>query len=67
MLGAAAEHVSVFLRNASLYVNLDSMFLGTVQGMVSSIDGPILGEEENDNHVNGFKHCFHANFAQTLF
>ena len=38
LLGAAAEHVSVFLRNASLYVNLDSMFLGTVQGMVSAID-----------------------------
>ena len=38
LLGAAAEHISVFLRNASLYVNLDSMFLGTVQGMVSAID-----------------------------
>ncbi|MED6306623.1 MAG: HD domain-containing phosphohydrolase, partial [Planctomycetota bacterium] len=38
LLGAAAEHVSVFLRNARLYANLDSMFLGTVQGMVSAID-----------------------------
>jgi len=38
LLGAASEHVSVFLRNASLYENLDSMFLGTVQAMVSAID-----------------------------
>lgn len=38
LIGAAAEHVSVFLRNASLYENLDAMFLGTVQGMVSAID-----------------------------
>lgn len=38
LLGAASEHVSVFLRNARLYANLDSMFLGTVQGMVSAID-----------------------------
>lgn len=38
ILGAAAEHVSVFLRNASMYQHLDSMFLGTVQAMVSAID-----------------------------
>ena len=38
LIGAAAEHVSVFLRNASMYENLDAMFLGTVQGMVSAID-----------------------------
>ncbi|MCH2144301.1 MAG: HD domain-containing protein [Phycisphaerales bacterium] len=38
LVGAAAEHVSVFLRNASMYENLDAMFLGTVQGMVSAID-----------------------------
>ncbi|MBB47734.1 MAG: hypothetical protein CMJ33_04165 [Phycisphaerae bacterium] len=38
LLGAASEHVSVFLRNAALYENLDSMFLGTVQAMVSAID-----------------------------
>jgi HD-GYP domain-containing protein (c-di-GMP phosphodiesterase class II) len=38
LIGAAAEHVSIFLRNASMYENLDAMFLGTVQGMVSAID-----------------------------
>ena len=38
LIGAAAEHISVFLRNASMYENLDAMFLGTVQGMVSAID-----------------------------
>jgi putative nucleotidyltransferase with HDIG domain len=38
LLGAAAEHVSVFLRNASMYEHLDAMFLGTVQAMVSAID-----------------------------
>ena len=38
LVGAAAEHVSVYLRNASMYENLDAMFLGTVQGMVSAID-----------------------------
>jgi HD-GYP domain-containing protein (c-di-GMP phosphodiesterase class II) len=38
LISAAAEHVSIFLRNASMYENLDAMFLGTVQGMVSAID-----------------------------
>lgn len=38
LLGSAAGHLSVFLRNASLYADLDAMFLGTLQAMVAAID-----------------------------
>lgn len=38
LLGSAAGHLSVFLRNASLYADLDSLFLGTLQAMVAAID-----------------------------
>lgn len=38
LLASAAGHVGVFLRNAMLYADLDSMFLGTLQAMVAAID-----------------------------
>lgn len=38
LLASAAGHVGVFLRNAMLYADLDSMFLGTLQSMVAAID-----------------------------
>ena len=38
LLGSAAGHLSVFLRNASLYADLDALFLGTLQAMVAAID-----------------------------
>jgi hypothetical protein len=38
LVGSAAEHLAVFLRNLSLYGELDAMFIGTVKGMVSAID-----------------------------
>ena len=38
LLASAAGHLGVFLRNAMLYADLDSMFLGTLQAMVAAID-----------------------------
>ncbi|MAD19324.1 MAG: hypothetical protein CMJ52_03770 [Planctomycetaceae bacterium] len=38
LLASAAGHLGVFLRNATLYSDLDEMFLGTLQAMVAAID-----------------------------
>ena len=38
LVGAAAGHIGIFLANASLYADLDSLFLGTLQSLVAAID-----------------------------
>jgi HD-GYP domain-containing protein (c-di-GMP phosphodiesterase class II) len=38
LVSAAAGHIGIFLANASLYADLDAMFLGTLQALVAAID-----------------------------
>jgi HD-GYP domain-containing protein (c-di-GMP phosphodiesterase class II) len=38
LLGATATHMSIFLENASLYEDLNAMFLGTLEALTASID-----------------------------
>ncbi len=38
LLGATASHTGIFLENASLYEDMDAMFLGTLEAITSSID-----------------------------
>ncbi len=38
LLGAAATHMAIFLENAALYEDLNSMFLGTLEALTASID-----------------------------
>ncbi|MCH2160718.1 MAG: HD-GYP domain-containing protein [Phycisphaerales bacterium] len=38
LLAAAAGHIGIFLANASLYADLDAMFISTLQAMVAAID-----------------------------
>lgn len=38
LVGATAAHMGIFLENASLYEDLNAMFLGTLEGLTASID-----------------------------
>ena len=38
LVNATATHVSIFLENASLYDNLNAMFIGTLEALTASID-----------------------------
>lgn len=38
LLDAAASHMAIFLQNASLYDDLNGMFLGTLEALTSAID-----------------------------
>lgn len=38
LVSAAAGHIGIFLANASLYADLDSLFIGTLQSLVAAID-----------------------------
>lgn len=38
LLGATASHMAIFLENATLYADLNSMFLGTLEALTASID-----------------------------
>ena len=38
LLGATAQHVSIFLDNAALYSDLNAMFVGTLEALTASID-----------------------------
>jgi len=38
LINATATHVSIYLENASLYDNLNAMFLGTLEALTASID-----------------------------
>jgi HD-GYP domain-containing protein (c-di-GMP phosphodiesterase class II) len=38
LVNATATHVSIFLENATLYDNLNAMFLGTLEALTASID-----------------------------
>ena len=38
LLGATAAHMAIFLENATLYDNLNAMFLGTLEALTASID-----------------------------
>jgi HD-GYP domain-containing protein (c-di-GMP phosphodiesterase class II) len=38
LLGATANHMAIFLENASLYDNVNTMFLGTLEALTASID-----------------------------
>jgi len=38
LVNATATHVSIFLENATLYDNLSSMFIGTLEALTASID-----------------------------
>jgi HD-GYP domain-containing protein (c-di-GMP phosphodiesterase class II) len=38
LLGAAATHTAIFLENAALYDDLNSMFIGTLYALTASID-----------------------------
>jgi HD-GYP domain-containing protein (c-di-GMP phosphodiesterase class II) len=38
LLGATATHLAIFQENAALYEDLNSMFLGTLEALTSSID-----------------------------
>lgn len=38
LLGASATHMAIFLENAALYDDLNTMFLGTLEALTASID-----------------------------
>lgn len=38
LIGATASHVAIFLENAALYDDLNTMFLGTLEALTASID-----------------------------